>query len=145
MRSPVVQAVRIRKPWGYGKAAVQKLQRQNTACEIATCLNERLDCENIQVTGELFPRGTLKSRKVKLLFEWVPDYKGRVFTQQLLKIVVRKLMRWIGPIPTNPKMSYGCFVKRQAQRLGQLIRQAKRVKVRVLDCRKVLKSYECII
>ena len=127
----VQRAIRSnRKPWGHGKAAVQKMCRQNNACEIAGHLKERLDIDNVQVTGELFFRGTLKRRQTKFLFEWVPDYQGRLFTQQLLKLVVRKLLRWIGPIPTDPKLSYGCFVKRQALRLGHLIRQAKRVKVR---------------
>ena len=126
----MVRAIRARKAWGHGKAAIQKLMRLNNASEIASHLHERLDTENVQVTGELFPRGTLKRRQTKFLFEWVPQYKGRLFTQQLLKIVVRKLLRWIGPIPQDPKLSFGCFVKRQALRLGHLIRQAKRVKVR---------------
>ena len=128
VRSPVVRAIRIRKPWGKGKAALQKRCRQSKASEIASLLLDRLDGESIQMTGEMFPRGTLKSRRNKSAFSWVSGYTGRVFTKPLLKLVVRKVYRGIGPIPTNPKLSYGAYVNQQALRLGQLVRQAKRLK-----------------
>lgn len=126
MRSPVVKA--IRKPWGCGKAAIQKHLRNTKAAEIAELLLDRLDVENIQLTGSIFPRGTLKSSKNRGLFNWVGNYSGRVFTRSLLRLTVKKLLRYIGPIPLNPQQSFGSLVQQQSERLGRLVRQAKRLK-----------------
>ena len=128
VRSPVVQAIRVRNPWGKGKAALQKKRRQSKASEIASLLLDRLDGESMWMTGELFPRGTLKNRRNKAIFSWASGYTGRIFTKPLLKLVVRKVLRAIGPIPSNPKLSFGAFIKQQALRLGQFIHQAKRLK-----------------
>ena len=102
----MVRAIRARKAWGHGKAAIQKLMRLNNASEIASHLHERLDTENVQVTGELFPRGTLKRRQTKFLFEWVPQYKGRLFTQQLLKIVSAKTPALDWSYPSRSKIVF---------------------------------------
>ena len=126
MRSPVVKA--IRKPWGCGRAARQKCIRNRSAAEVADYLLDRVDLEHIQLTGQLFPRGTLKSSKNRRLFNWVGEYHGRIFTSSLLRLAVKKLLRLAGPLPLNPKQSYGNFVQQQSERLGRLIRQAKRLK-----------------
>lgn len=126
MRSPVVIA--IRKPWGEGRAAMQKQKRQSNPTLIASRLLDRLDVDNIQLTGQLMPRGTLKKRSIRALFTWVHEFPGRVFTYPLLKMVVRKLLRSIGDVPRNPKQSYGGYVASQAKRLGILAHRAKRIK-----------------
>ena len=126
MRSPVVH--NIRKPWGEGRAAMQKLKRQVRSQQIASQLLERLDTDSIQLTGQLFPRGNLKKRSVRCLFSWVHQFPGRVFTTPLLNMVIRKLLRSIGDVPRNPKQSYGGYVSSQAKRLGILARRSKRIK-----------------
>lgn len=124
----------VRKPWGQGKAAVQKYRRNNLAFEIAGLLTERLDEETAQCTGQLLPRGGLKRKSSRKLFDWVhdPKFKGnaRVFTKPLLRLVIKKILREVGPIPMDPKKSYGTFVGQQAKRLGVLIRKAKRIKAK---------------
>ena len=126
MRSPPVQALRM--PWGAGRAALQKCFRNRRAAEVAHYLMDRLDLEHIGLTGQLFPRGTLKSSKNRRLFNWVGEFQGRVFTSPLLRLAIKKLLRLVGPLPLNPKQSYGDFVKQQSERLGRLVRQAKRLK-----------------
>ena len=117
-----------RKPWGHGKAALQKNRRNMLACEIAGKLLRRLDVEHVQLTGELIPRGTLKSSKTKRLFSWVHRFRGRVFTSALVKMVIRKLLRLIGNVPINPNQTYGSYVSGQSKRLGKLARRAKKLK-----------------
>lgn len=143
MRSPVVKAIRleesdsdcdlplvkqIRKPWGQGKAALQKQKRARLAHLITGFLMSRLDAEEIQRTGQIFPRGTLKKRVLRKVFSWTPCIKGRVFTKPLLKLVVRKIIREVGIVPMDPKKTFGSFVNQQARRFGMLARQAKRIK-----------------
>lgn len=120
----------VRKPWGQGKAAQQKYTRRCTAFNIAQLLNDRLDHDQIHMTGVLFPRGTLKKRSNRRLFEWVPQYHGRVFTKPLLKQVVRVLLRTNPNIPMDPSQTWSSFVSIQSKRLGRLVRQAKRIKAR---------------
>jgi hypothetical protein len=117
-----------RKPWGQGKAALQKHVRNRTAFEVAQLIEDRLDMDQVQMTGLLFPRGTMKKPGTKKLFDWVHYYRGRVFTKPMLKEVVRVLLRAIPNIPMDPSKKFGHFVKQQSKRLGNLIRQAKRIK-----------------
>ena len=146
MRSPVVKAIRveeyaddfpvvkfsavkqIRKPWGEGKAALQKHRRAQLANVITGNLMSQLDVEEIQRTGQIFPRGSLKKRVLRKVFSWTPSIKGRVFTKPLLKLVTRKIIREVGIVPMDPKKTFGSFVNQQARRFGMLARQAKRIK-----------------
>ena len=117
-----------RKPWGKGKAAEQKYVRNRTAFEVAELLKDRMDLDKVEMTGQLFPRGSLKKKTNKELMDWVHMYKGRLWTLPMLKQVVRVLTRTIHNFPLDPSKTYGAFVKQQAKRLGQLVRQAKRIK-----------------
>ena len=117
-----------RKPWGQGKAAQQKHVRNRIAFEVSQLIQDRLDWDQVQMTGQLFPRGTLKKPANKKVFSWVHSYSGRVWTKALLKQVVRNLVRAIQNIPMDPSKPFGHFVKQQSKRLGILIRQAKRIK-----------------
>lgn len=125
MRSPV-RAIRL--PWGEGNAAKQKAIRSFKAGQVVNILADKLDQEQIQMTGQLFPTGSLKRAAVRACFKWTCKFRGRVFTKPLLKIVVRRLIRKLGPVPLDPKQSFGAFVSAQAKRLGKLIRAAKRMK-----------------
>lgn len=118
-----------RKPWGQGRAAQQRHQRNRTAFDVAELIKDRMDLDQAQASGQLFPRGTLKRPANKKLFDWVHRYSGRVWTKQLLKQVVRVLLRTIQNLPMDPSKTYGQFVSQQSKRLGFLIRQAKRIKV----------------
>ena len=117
-----------RKPWGMGRAAVQRYRRQTVALEVTELLLERLDEDKVTMTGQLFPRGNLKKPRCRTLFDWVhdPEFAGsRVFTKPMLKLVVRKLLKRLA-IPLNPENTK--FVGQQSARLRRLIRSAKRVK-----------------
>ena len=126
MRSPVTIA--FRKPDGCGKAAQQKFARNRKASVVAYFLLDRLDLEAIQMTGQLMPRGSLKRRQNRQIFDWVGQFNGRTFTSQLVRLVIKKLMRMVGQIPLDPKVTYGAYVKQQSKILRKLIRQAKRLK-----------------
>lgn len=106
----------------------EKHLRNTKAAEIASCLFDRLDIETVQLTGSIFPRGALKSSKNRRLFDWVGNFSGRVFTRSLLRLTIKKLLRYIGPVPLNPQQTFGNLVQQQSERLGRLIRQAKRLK-----------------
>ena len=116
-----------RKPWGQGRAAQQRCQRNRVAFDVAQVLQDRMDVDHVQMTGQLFPRGSLKRRANKEFFNWVHTYNGRVWTKPMLKQVVRDLLRTID-VPMDPAKTFGSFVTQQAKRLGSLIRQAKRIK-----------------
>lgn len=116
-----------RKPWGQGRSAQQRSQRNRTAFEVAQLIKDRMDVEQAQMTGQLFPRGSMKRVANKELFGWVHTYSGRVWTKPMLKQVVRVLLRTID-IPMDPSKTFGSFVTQQSKRLRHLIRQAKRVK-----------------
>ena len=122
-----------RKGFGHGRAAMQKAYRNSRAHEIAYILLDRVDQDHIVMTGQLFPRGTLKSSKNRRLFDWVAHYPGRVFTSALRKLVIKKLLRLIGQVALNPSQTFGEFVNQQSHRLGRLVRQAKRLKDPGLD------------
>ena len=126
MRSPPVRAIRL--PWGEGQAAQQKAVRSFKARQVVEILLERLDQEQIQMTGQLFPTGSLKRATVRACFDWAGKFQGRVFTKPLLKLVVRRFVRKLGPLPLDPKQSYCAFITAQAKRLGKLVRRAKRMK-----------------
>ena len=116
-----------RKPWGMGRASVQKYRRQNVAFTISELLLERLDEEKVSLTGQLFPRGTLKKKASQKLFDWVHDseFTGRTFTKPVLRLVVRKLLKKL-VIPLDPENKN--FVGQQSGRLRRFIRAAKRLK-----------------
>ena len=119
----------VRRPFGHGQAALLKNRRNYLATAIAQRLWDRLDMDRVQMTGEVLPRGTLKKVANRKLFEWIHEIEGRrIYTKPLLKLCVKKLLRFVGPIPMDPKLPYGTFVKQQSCRLGSLIRQAKRIK-----------------
>lgn len=118
-----------RKPYGQGRAAVQKYRRRTLALQVAERLHEQLDHERVLRTGQLFPRGTLKNRANQELFkDWIHEFEGRVFTKPLLRQVVRVLIRLLREVPIDPAKPHGVFVTQQSKRLGHLIRQAKRLK-----------------
>lgn len=117
-----------RKDWGQGKAAQQIYRRKCTAFQISEILEEKLDEERIARTGQIFPRGGLRKKATKKIFDWVQQFRGRTFTKPLLRQVVKNLMRAMPNMPRDPNKTYGVFVAQQAKRLGYLVRQAKRVK-----------------
>lgn len=119
----------VRRPFGHGQAALLKNRRNSLASAVAQRLRDRLDVDRVQMTGELLPRGSLKKVANRKVFEWIHEIQGRrIYTKPLLKLCVKKLLRFMGPVPLDPKLPYGTYVKQQALRLGSLIRQAKRIK-----------------
>ena len=132
-RSEVVEAaamVKLRKPWGQGKAALQKNRRNRLAQQIADTLRNRLDADRITTTGELFPRSSFKRASMKELFDFCKTYPGRTFTKALCKLVIRKLVNDLGRdvIPKDPNMTFGKFIAKQGLKFQRLVQKAKRVK-----------------
>ena len=60
-----------RKPWGQGRAAQQRYQRNRTAFDVAQLTKARMDVYQVQMTGQLFPRGSMKKLANKELLDWV--------------------------------------------------------------------------
>lgn len=118
-----------RKPWGQGRAAQQRYQRNRTAFDVAQLIKARMDVDQVQMTGQLFPRGSMKKLANKELLDWVHTFNGRVWTKPMLKQIIRVLLRTID-VPMDPSKTFGNFVNQQSKRLGYLIRQAKRLKAR---------------
>ena len=116
-----------RKPWGQGKAALQKYRRNSLSFSMSQFLLDRLDLDKVRMTGQLIPRGGLKRQSTKNMFDWVnnSEFDGRTFTKPVLKLVIRKLMRNI-TFPLDPECKN--FVAQQSKRLRTLIRHAKRLK-----------------
>ena len=132
VRSKIESSVAVksdRKPWGQGKAALLKARRNSVASQIAVTLGKHLDIDRVSTTGEIFPRGSLKSRHMKELFAFSRDFHGRTFTVLLSKLVIRKLVNIIGrdAIPRDPKMTFGRFVTKQALRFQRLVQRARRI------------------
>ena len=125
-----------RKPWGFGKAAVLKHRRNSLALSMSEYLLERLDEDRVSMTGQLFPRGTLKKRANRVLFDWVhyPEFGGRTFTKPVLRLVVKKLMKRI-TLPLDPENTR--FVSQQTARLRRLVKSAKRLKAWMFRQKKI--------
>lgn len=116
-----------------GRASVQKHTRNSYAFEIAGLLLDRVDRDQVNMTGQLFPRGGLKKPSNRRLMDWVHDKRfkdKRMYTKALLKLTIKKILRDLGNIPRDPDVSYGTFCNQQAKRLKELVRRAKRIKAR---------------
>ena len=117
-----------RQPWGEGRAAKLKRKRHEIASEICGLLKERLDLERVQLAFELFPRGSLKKQCLRSIFSWCGDkrFQGRVFTNNLVTSVVRKLCHAVQLTPP-PGKSRKEFIKAQSGRLKSLLKAAKKL------------------
>lgn len=120
---------RRRKPFGEGRAALQRKLRQCKAHEVADWILPHLDVEAVESTGHLFPRGPWRKRRVKAVFEpWIYECKGsRMFTSRLCQAVVRRLCVVLQTIPPrHPRQQFSEWVGQQGRRLKELVRAAKK-------------------
>ena len=117
-----------RQPWGKGRAAKLKKKRNKLACTICDLLRERLDYNQIQLSCELFPRGSLKKRNLKAMFAWCGDSRfiGRLFTKHLCTSIARKLCHCFQLQPP-PGESFQHLIKTQSSRLKTLVAAAKKL------------------
>ena len=119
----------MRKPWGQGVASLQKERRNQKARLLASILWERLDPTDIDTTGQLFPRGSLKTRaNYGLFIPWACAIKGRVMTNKLATSVCRRLVVLLGHSPPRaPGQTYSEYIWQQAQRLRVFVRKARKM------------------
>ena len=113
-----------------GRREEQKLERQARAGAFVDRLLPRLNIEDIERSGRLIPRGTLKRRCVKRIFGFVTlgVYGGRIFTSRLCKLIIRELLRRLQfTPPRDPKESFTDYVSKEALRLQLMARKAKRM------------------
>ena len=120
-----------RKPWGQGVAAKQRLERNEKANQVVDWISPFLDFDRIESSGELWPRGSLKKRVVRDLFQpWIHKAKGRWFTQKVAKLVCRRIWDQL-PFtpPRDPKLTFTGYITVQAKRLVSLSRASKKIKM----------------
>ena len=125
-----------RKANGQGRAALQKKVRQGKAKEIAKEIWERLDADLVDLTGNIFPRGTTRKKAVHALFwPWIGKVQGRVFTWRLCCSVCRQIIQFMGHAPPRrPDLAFSAYIGAQAERLRVLVRAVKK-KLPKMDAR----------
>lgn len=123
----MVSSRKHRKSKGEGRMSLQRKERNRKAELIVKWVWPHMDTERVEMTGDLWPRGSLKKRRVRELFQpWIHRCKGRWFTLKTAKLACRKLHDQLPSPPNrNPALSFGQYIKVQAKRLLQLSRAAK--------------------
>lgn len=124
-----------RQPWGKGRAAKQKRKRNKLACVITDLLLQHIDPDNVEMSCQLFPRGSLKKRRLRSMFSWCSDPKflGRKFTKKLVESVTRKLCHAVHLHPP-PGKKFQDLVKDQSARLTNLVKAAKKLEAGYHAC-----------
>ena len=117
-----------RKPKGQGIAAIQRSERNRKANLVVKWALPHLDLETVETSGQLWPRGSLKRKKVqKAMYPWVHKTKGRWFTLKMAKLVCRKLWDKLPCTPNrNPAQLFSCYMHDQALRLLTLAKASKK-------------------
>lgn len=122
--------------WYNGLRRRRKERRHRIATQISSQIYEWMagnsQIEAFEVTGDLFPRGSLKRKKNNFNFLLI---EGRVFTKAVAKKVVVQLMLEYDLRPVRAsRQALHDWTEKQAMRLMQI---AKRVKnnARVRKCR----------
>lgn len=108
---------------------MQQKLRVKLAKKFAKQIYPLMDVERIERTGQMWPRGTLRKRRVRKVFEaqWLREVQGRVFTRILCLDIVSRLLEMIGVQPTRPPdQSLNQWRKSQAVRFHTLCRHAKK-------------------
>ena len=120
--------VTTKTAWGTGRLAGQKKARNKLARTVCDVLLERLDEEQIQLSHQLFPRGSLKKKCLRRMFAWCGQrrFEGRKFTPKLIESVVRKLMHAVHLQPP-PGVSLSDFISSQSARLRKFLAAAKKL------------------
>ena len=80
--------------------------------------------DHLAVTGELFPRGNLKSRQVQEQLRFLADFSGRFFTR---RVCVRAVLLLLTELQIQPPRQETAeeWSKRQASRLQLLAKRTK--------------------
>ena len=121
-------AMAKRKPKGQGIAAVQRCERNRKANLVVTWALPHMDFDAVETSGQLWPRGSLKRKKVqKCMYPWVHKTKGRWFTLKTAKLICRKLWDKLPCTPNrDPAQPFSCYMTDQAKRLLTLARASKK-------------------
>ena len=128
-------AMGIRKRWGEGVAARQRRERNRKAKQVVEWALPHLDMEQIESSGEIWPRGSLKRKKVREVIEpWIRKTTGRFFTLKVSKLVCRQIWDKL-PFtpPRDPSMSFSGYMLVQAKRLIELSKASKKRCRRMAD------------
>ena len=124
-----------RKPWGEGVAARQRRERNRKAKQVVAWALPHLDMERIESSGEIWPRGSLKKKKVLSVVEpWISKTTGRFFTMKVSKLVCRQIWDKL-PFtpPRDPSLSFSDYMVVQAKRLLRLSKACKKRGRRMAD------------
>ena len=117
-----------RKSEGFGIAAKQRRERNRKANLVVKWVLPHMDLETVETSGLLWPRGSLKRKKIQnLMYPWVHRTKGRWFTLKMAKLVCRKLYDQLPCTPNrNPAQLFSTYMHDQAVRLLSLARASKK-------------------
>lgn len=109
---------------------MQMQLRTENASKLCDCVWDLLDPEKIESTGALWPRGNLKRLENRKFFAFVHRFPGRVFTERLTRLVVKKLFHRLADAgvhpPRDPNLSDSEWFDRQALKLRRFCRSAKK-------------------
>ena len=114
---------------GDGPGACLQKEREKRAKRLVKYVWPRLDFEKISKTGQLWPRGSLKKRKVRAIFkDWIFRTSGhRYFTKNVCRRTCEILVEQLQYYPTRPpRQSYNQWIQEQCQRFHELCRNAKK-------------------
>ena len=122
-----------RAPHGQGQAAKLQRLRAKKGRKLAKWLMPHVLQREAAIsrTGELFPRGNFRKRKVSKMFTpWLHKTGGvRFFTKPITTCAVEELLGSLSfTPPRKPGLSWVKYVKSQAARLHSLGRAAKKSK-----------------
>ena len=116
------------KPRGEGVAAIQRDMRNKKAQQVVDWVMPLLDLDLVESSGELWPRGSLKKKKIQqIMYPWIKKTSGRWFTMTTAKLVCRKLWDALPMVPNrDPNLKFSAYIKVQAIRLMSLASAAKK-------------------
>lgn len=118
----------LRKAHGDGRMSIQKRERQRKAKAAVKELAKVIDWDVVSDTQSFFPRGSLKTRSNRDMFQFVlqnpEQYRGRYFTERLGRLIVRRLLSRTPEDVLLP--THRGWINDQARRFLNLARRAKK-------------------
>ena len=112
---------------GRSHVALQRAQRATRASDLSDALwRVHMPHSDLEVTGELFPRGTLRRRSNRQRLAFLADFAGRFFTRKICLKAIKKLVHEHDLRPLRqPSESMAQWCQRQAVKLQRVAKRAK--------------------